>query len=331
MDRLCRVVILSGFLLLSGFQARARAVAMAKARHNDSTVKTSEVQWSNLVWYSATIGGRKVAHAAPFIEIHVDGMARLALVELDTGTDISSLYGKALPRAMPSLKKAHVATLSGTVAGCPFANEEFEVLADQGDAPNGNRPIYLGTAGLGFFKDRILLMDLVSNKVAILAKGVELPESAKSWAQFVPADNRGGKLYVTLKANGEPEQNMFFDTGSSSSSLVTTPAAWERLTGRKPGDPRNLRLVSSNWGRDAVMVSAPILGNVCVGRACIPRPKIKFESTGLRNFDFANYPTKTEGYFGLVLFDGRFTVIVDVPNGRFGLVRGSLARRLRGR
>jgi hypothetical protein len=72
-------------------------------------------------------------------------------------------------------------------------------------------------------------------------------------------------------------------------------------------------------------------GNVCVGSACIPRPTIKFESTGLRNFDFANYPTKTEGYFGLVLFDGRFTVIVDVPHGRFGLVRGSVARQLQGR
>jgi hypothetical protein len=32
-----------------------------------------------------------------------------------------------------------------------------------------------------------------------------------------------------------------------------------------------------------------------------------------------------------VLFDGRFTVIVDVRHGTFGLVRGSVARQLKGR
>jgi hypothetical protein len=331
MERFCRGVILSGLLLLSGFQAKAKTEFMNTARHHDLPVKTSEIRWSKLVWYSATVGGRKVAHAAPFIEIHVDGMARPALMELDTGTDVTSLYGKTLPRAMPSLQSRDIATLSGTMAGCPFANQEFQVLADQGDAPDADGPIYLGTVGLGFFKNRVLLMDLVSNRVAILPEGTELPASVASRAQFVPADNRGGKLYVTLTANGEIERNMFFDTGSSSSSLVTAPMSWKRLTGRKPGDPRNSRWGSSNWGKNAVMVSAPMSGNVCVASACIPRPTIKFESTGLRNFDFANYPTKTEGYFGLVLFDGRFTVIVDVPHGRFGLVRGSVARQLQGR
>ena len=331
MNGFCRGVMLSGFLLLTGLQARAQALTMAATRHHGLPVKASEIQWSKLVWYSATIGGRQVAHAAPFIEIHVNGMTRPALMELDTGTDITSLYGRTLPRAMPSLQKRNLAMLSGTMAGCPFTNQEFEVLAEQGDAPNVNGPIYLGTVGLGFFKDRILLMDLVSDRVAILPKGTEIPASVGSRAQFVPADDRGGKLYVTLKANGELERNMFVDTGSSSSSLVTTPAEWEHLTGREPGDPRNSRWVSSNWGKDAVMIGAPISGNICVGSVCIPRPTIKFEGTGLTNFDFANYPTKTEGYFGLALFDGRSTVIIDVPHGRFGLIGGSMARQLQGK
>jgi hypothetical protein len=168
-------------------------------------------------------------------------------------------------------------------------------------------------------------------RVAILPAGAELPASVAGEAQVVPADERGGKLYVTLTANGALEKDMFFDTGSSASSLVTTPAAWERLTGRKAGDSRNARWVVCNWGKDAVMIGAPISGDVCVSSACIPRPMIEFESTGLSNFDFSNYPSKTEGFFGLVPFDGKYTVIVDVPHGKFGLVRGSVARQLRGK
>ncbi len=325
MGGVLRGVVLS--MLLSGFQVKAQTTASATVSHHDLPVKADEIHWSKLVWYSATIGGKKVAHAAPFIEIHVDGMAQPALMELDTGTDISSLYGKTLTRVIPSIQSKKLAVVSGTMAGCPFANEKFEVLADQGDTSTADGRVYLGTVGLGFFRDRILFMDLVSNEVAILPKGVELPASLVSRAQSVPAGVRGGKLYVTLKANGALEQDMFFDTGSSSSTLVTAPATWKRLTGRQPGDPRNSRWVSSNWGKDSVMIGSPASGNVCVGSACVSRPTIKFESTGLENFDFAKYPVKTDRYFGVMLFDGRFTVVIDRAHGRFELVRGSMAHQ----
>ena len=78
MDIFCRGVMLAGILLLSGRQAKAQTAAVATVLHHDLPVKTSEIQWSKLVWYSATIGGRKVAHAAPFVEIHLEAVINFA-------------------------------------------------------------------------------------------------------------------------------------------------------------------------------------------------------------------------------------------------------------
>jgi len=72
------------------------------------------------------------------------------------------------------------------------------------------------------------------------------------------------------------------------------------------------------------MVGAPMSGEMCFGRACIPSPLVFFESSGLKNLDFDQFRYKASGLFGNVPFDGRVTVIVDVPRRRFGLIAGSL-------
>ena len=48
------------------------------------------------------------------------------------------------------------------------------------------------------------------------------------------------------------------------------------------------------------------------------------EGSGLPNLDLDKYSFVASGLLGNVVFDGRFTVIVDVPGRRFGLLRGSL-------
>ncbi|HKE23749.1 MAG TPA: hypothetical protein VKB88_15395 [Bryobacteraceae bacterium] len=80
-----------------------------------------------------------------------------------------------------------------------------------------------------------------------------------------------------------------------------------------------------SWDNTARVVGAPMKGEMCFGRACLPSPLMFFASTGLKDFDFDHQRYKASGLFGNVPFDGRVTVIVDVPQRRFGLIAGSLA------
>jgi hypothetical protein len=68
---------------------------------------------------------------------------------------------------------------------------------------------------------------------------------------------------------------------------------------------------------------APLKGSMCVGQACVTAPVLYFDSTGLENLDFERYPFQTSGCFGNVPFDGRFTVVLDLPHRRFGVMAGS--------
>ena len=213
------------------------------------------------------------------------------------------------------------------LANCRFQGERFHVRTDFGDPIAPGKPVTLGTVGLDFFGQRILVLDFVRQRMAVLDKGVDLPDTVQHRVDFVPLENRNGKMFVAVTLNGHEERGMFYDTGSSLFSLMTTRSRWRELTGRQPEDPANDIWTIKSWGKDAPLVGAPLKGEMCVARACISDPLVYFESSGLEGLDFDRYPYKAAGLFGNVPFDGRFTVIVDVEHGRFGLAAGSIADR----
>jgi hypothetical protein len=61
------------------------------------------------------------------------------------------------------------------------------------------------------------------------------------------------------------------------------------------------------------------------GKRALPGHWPSLRPQDSRNLDFDRYPFKAAGLLGNLPFDGRFTVIVDLPNKRFGLIAGSAA------
>ena len=179
----------------------------------------------------------------------------------------------------------------------------------------------------GVFEQRVLLLNFVGQRMAVLGYGEELqPEVARRFS-FVPLDYRNRKMFVWLTVNSVTERYLAFDTGSSSLPLSTSRRRWLEWTGRKPNDPANqLRKVDS-WGEAVTLVGAPIQGKMCVGSACMTSPLAFFDSAGSAALNYDRAPFPIDGVFGNVLFDGKFTVVVDLPRRRFGLAAGSIAGR----
>ena len=111
-----------------------------------------------------------------------------------------------------------------------------------------------------------------------------------------------------------------YDSGSSAFSLITTRAQWQLLTGRMGDEASNERVVSHSWDQRCVIIGAPMKGELQVGQAKLEHPTVYFEASGLPNFDFDHYRYPTKGLFGNRLFEDRFTVVLDIPSRRMGLI-----------
>jgi hypothetical protein len=276
----------------------------------------NQVRWSNMVWQPAALNGNTVAHAALMVEAALAGSPTPAVMQLDLGTPQTLLYNPG--GAEKSL------SVSGTIASRKFRNERFAALRIAGAQRPATTPILAGTVGADFFEHRILLLDFVMQRLAILGKDAPLPPGLDRNVEYLPLDYRHGHVFVAATIDGHEDSDLFFDTGSSMMALATGRTHWREWTHRRPDDPANVIVRVNSWGKQAVLVGAPIPGTLCIGSACLFHPLIYFESSGLENIDFDKLSSVASGVIGNLPFDGRFTVIVDIPGRRFGLLRGSL-------
>jgi hypothetical protein len=310
------------------------------------------ISWSPIRWSSQKLGDNTLDHSALMVEFRLDGVKDPALMQLDTGCDVDLVYGASYDRLggrFPRVARNQV-SLSGRAAGSRFERERFYVqespggihvnltpllavalppaglalLAAESLPRSGGGPALLGTIGAEFLEERILLLDFVSQRVAFLPSGAALPEDVEGRIQFAPMEYRDRKIFVAVTLNGATRRDMIFDTGSSAVPIETTRRHWLEWTGRREDDAKNRLMVVNAWGKPARLVGAPLTGGLCVGAACLPAPLAYFESTGLRSLDFDSL-FDTAGLIGNVPFDGRYTVVVDVPHRRFGLFAGALA------
>ena len=169
-----------------------------------------------------------------------------------------------------------------------------------GGSSKPGTPVELGTIGAAFFEKRILLLDFVAQRLAILDKGEGLPAAIAERADFVPIDYRNHKIFISLTLNGVEESGLFFDTGSSSMAVTTTRARWLEWTGRQPDDAKN-KVLAKSWGKDARWLGAPIEGSMCIGKAGVTEAVAFFEATGLENLDFDRYRSRPRVSSGISL------------------------------
>ena len=278
-----------------------------------------------MAWEPLNVSGHTVEHAALMVEVELEGSSKPVLMQLDLGTYSTVMH--RTPYAELRRKDRvtrNIVSMSGTIANRRFQDERFGFRTDVPEPTPANKPLRLGTIGSSFFEHRILLLDFVKQRLAILGKGAALPSTLERNIEYLPLKYTYGHVLVTATIDGREEPNVIFDTGSSMVPLFTSHRRWTELTHRRTDDPANSIIRANSWGKEAVAIGAPIGGALCIGSACISHPVIYCEGSQLPNLDLDKYPFVASGVIGNVIFDGRFTVIVDIPGRRFGLLRGSL-------
>jgi hypothetical protein len=284
----------------------------------------SRAYWSNMVWGPLKWDGGSEEHAELMVRVKLDGAAAPALMQLDLGTPDTDVYPSVYAqllgeRVMPGTRLTH-----GTVAGRPFRDEIFDSRPDTPEPDLPGEPIRLGTIGCTFFEHRILILDFVKERLAILGKGADLPAAESRAVEYFPLAYRYRHVFVPATINGHKGPDLMFDTGASMFPLFIGHQWWRELTHRRTDDPANSTVRVSAWGHQAVLIGAPITGDLCIGSACLTNPVVYCEGSGLPNMDMDRYSFLASGVFGNVAFDRRFTVIVDISGRRIGLLKGSI-------
>jgi hypothetical protein len=279
--------------------------------------------WANIVWVPFAANGDTFPHAALMVDAQLQGLKSPAMMQLDLGIAQTVLYHHSDLNLGFKARVLH--RFSGTVANRSFRNETFRFWGTGEQSASTAGPILIGSLGSSFFEDRILLLDFVKQRIAILGRGSQLPDELERTIEYLPImRNRYGNLLIPTTINGRTIPNVMFDTGSSVLAMATGRANWMAWTKRQEHDSLNSVIRGGNsWGRTTTVIGAPLLGTLCVGHACAYRPIIFFESPALHNLGFEP-GSMASAVVGNVLFDGQFTLVVDIAQRRIGLFRGSL-------
>jgi hypothetical protein len=319
-----RGATVAGVLLVSAIAAHPRHES---PRHD---APRHVAAWIPFRWYGDAVGGRFEPHAALYVPVELDGIAGTYYLQLDTGAGWPRWYEVPLRQVMPqSFGKTGRDTapdeivLSGRVGTVSFARDTFLVEKGFGDslsrAGPPDAPRVIGTLGLRFFRDRILVLDFPHQRLAIVGRDDSMPASSGKLT-YVPARYQHGYLFVPLRVANRPVEDFFYDTGASAFALVTTASTWRQFTGRTGSEPGNLRMTVSSWGKQVEDVGAPVAGAVEIGPVRAVRPLVfhQREVAGAPDF-FARNPGLSGGIIGNALFADSSVVVIDLARRRFGI------------
>ena len=317
---ICRSAAL--VIMLGPLAARAQQPAPAEPRPTG---------WIPFRWHGDTIGGRYEAHAALYVPVTLEGVPGIYYLQLDTGAGWPRWYEvpmrQVLPRALRTAGRDTTpdeVIVRGRVGTESFASDTFLVTKGFGDSlpatGKTNALRIIGTLGLRFFRERLLVLDFPHQRFAIVSHGDALPASVPRSISYVPARYANGYFFLPLRIAGRAVQDFFFDTGASSFALVTTASTWRDFTGRTGSEPDNIRMSVSTWGKQVEDIGAPVAGSVEIGPVRVTRPLVfhQREVPGEPDF-FARNRGLSGGLIGNALFADSNIVIIDLSRRRFGI------------
>lgn len=203
---------------------------------SSNTVNTFEqfeepnsIAYSNIVWVDDTIGGQLIKKTAFYVPVKIEGIKENLFMQFDTGNGATVLYGKTLnkllknyPHVNTSFSKDSIqyfnnATLN--IGNLKLKAEKLKLLDYMGSSEIDSSFIKIGTLGFDTFVGRTLILDFKNDKIAITNKSINELEETYEIIEQASVDKF--PLLIPVKI-GEDNSRLFYDTGSSMFSLLTS-------------------------------------------------------------------------------------------------------------
>ena len=173
-----------------------------------------------------------------------------------------------------------------------------------------------GTVGLDLLIGHVFLIDFPRRRICMFPKA-DLPEGLDEATDWSPAEIRHGKLFLSVELNGKRLPDIFFDTGSSPSTLDVDLDLWQQATGRSGPADATTHGSGLSWGEPREGFGAMATGSLKIGTHVYPHPEI---ATNRRKPTDYRDNFQAQGLLGNALFL-RDIVILDLgSHPQFGVV-----------
>lgn len=212
-----------------------------------------QTKWSNFYFKADSVSGKYYEKLAMFVPVTFENDNIQYEMQFDLGADMSQFYEIPL-RGIKSVS-SKIDTFNTNQYSLKtqlyLDNKksqifEFPILKNFGKKESK----LIGTIGANEFKNKILIIDYPNEKFVILdSTSIEYKNSFN----IVEYIEKNGFINLKLKIENS-YYNFLFDTGSSTTPLLTTMPLYEKFTGKNKIDIDTIRAPS--WGINAVSPGA---------------------------------------------------------------------------
>lgn len=250
--------------------------------------------------------------AAMYVPVTADGAT--GWFQVDTALDVTRIYGRFSERQGWEADDGFVLAPDFAVGDIALGPTWMQVYDSGGF---GEEDSLSGSLGLDVCAGRLLLLDLVGDRLALLTPG-QLPAALRRRTTWAPAEIREAKFFLSVSLGGQSMTGFFFDTGSSAFPIIMDRSTWCTLTGRSgPEDATECHNVSS-WGEQRRVIGAPALGPLVIGSARLVDPLVYYLEDQPRMF--ASWPFPVDGLIGNAAFWGHIVLLDLGLRPRLGLL-----------
>lgn len=281
------------------------------------------MNWSNFAWTAEK--------EAMYVPVKLEFDASTYWLQLDTGCEETLIYDFPLRQLTGQTEfKGKYFVLNGKIGNYEFRNERFRIKRNYGKEILPSAKFNeIGTLGLDFFMQRILIIDYPNDRFCVCDSLTELPEELLKKAEFTRVRIKFGKLFLEeLEFDNKPLKGIFLDTGSSRFTLVfLLKSRWQKFTGKKCTQQGDYYLELPAWGKKVSLIGAKAKGILRLRDLEIENPMVYFDPhlpiSGIKRFlmRIGMSIFKVNGIMGNEPFYNEYTVILDLQQNRLGFLK----------
>ena len=294
--------------------------ACSQTKWNEVEIK--EFNWQPFMWLPYEFSNKLYDKAAMFLPIQFEDSEKTYWMQLDTGS-YSQFDGITFDCVNPAHKiiqtnsSYNIVKFNGKIAGYETQNAKFVSKKDWGGIiKESDQWINIGTLGMDFFLDKILVIDFPNSRLAIVTSEGLLPTEITKDVTYYPAEMIINLFSISLTVEDSPLKAAY-DTGSSIFPLILNKDQWQQLTGRDGTEPENIVLDVPAWGSSFIAIGAPAQEEMFLSDLSLGNPEVYYREDKPDWFKGSGIDV----IIGNEPFYDDSIVILDGINMRFGLVK----------
>jgi len=273
-----------------------------------------QVNWTTFHFKSDTLYGKYYEKSSMFIYVKLENDTTKYQMQFDTGANMTEFYENPIREIESVSSKIDTFNINQYSTAVKLfldnyesRNSAFPIRKNWG----GKESKIIGTIGTNEFKNKILIINYPKERIAILDS---VPSEYKSKYEFTDFENPEGQVYLKSKIDNSVF-TFLFDTGSSTTPIITTIPLYEKFTGKNKTDIDTIK--ANSWGIKVIAPGAKNIYPVKIGNLELKSNQRVYGTDAKHTLKFFEI-NKLDGLISNPYFQNDI-LLIDFKNKKFGI------------